>query len=91
MPDAPGGKTTITDQAKPDAGRPSPSERITIALIPRAIDGLLRLVDRTRLSKTDVVNRAIILYEFIDDQTRADQEILIRDKVTGETQAVVLL
>jgi hypothetical protein len=91
MSDGPGGKATTNDKGKPDAARQSPSERITIALIPKAIDDLLRLQERTRLSKTDVVNRAITLYEFIDARTRAGQEILIRDRTTGETQAVVLL
>lgn len=91
MSDGPGGKAIISNKEKPDAARQSPSERITIALIPKALDDLLHLQERTHLSKTDVVNRAITLYEFIDSRTRAGQEILIRDKKTGETQAVVLL
>lgn len=91
MSDGPGGNTTINDKEKPDAARQSPPDRITIALIPKASDDLLRLQERTRLSKTDVVNRAITLYEFIDDRTRTGQEILIRDKTTGEIQTVVLL
>jgi hypothetical protein len=64
---------------------------IRVALIPKAWNGLLRLQARTSLSQTDVVNRAITLYEFIDERTRAGQEILIRDKETGGTQTVVLL
>ena len=91
MSDGPGGKTTINDKETPDAARQSPPDRITIALIPKASDDLLRLQERTRLSKTDLVNRAITLYEFIDDRARVGQEILIRDKTTGETQTVVLL
>lgn len=62
-----------------------------IPLIPKAEDDLQRLQERTRLSETDVVNRAITLYEFIDAKTRDEQDILIRDKKTGETQTVVLL
>jgi hypothetical protein len=91
MTDGPEATATINDREKPDAARRSSLERITVALISKAIDDLLRLQKQTRLSKTDVVNRAISLYEFIDARTRAGQEILIRDKVTGETQAVVLL
>ena len=92
MPDIPGVKS-IRDKKKDlgDAARLSPPERITIALIPKVGDELRQLVARTRLSKTDVVNRAITLYEFIDAQQRAGQEILIRNKETGETQTVVLL
>lgn len=66
-------------------------ERITVALIPRAAADLQRLVDRTGLSKTDVVNRAITLYEFIDEQLRTERDVLIRDHSTGETQTVRLL
>ena len=92
MPDIPGVKS-IKDKKKDmdDAARLSPPDRITIALIPKAGDDLLRLQARTSLSKTDVVNRAITLYEFIDAQSRAGQELLLRDKETGETQTVVLL
>jgi hypothetical protein len=61
---------------------------IAVPLIREAGDDLLRLQDRTRLSKTDVVNRAIISYEFIDARQRAGQEILIRDKKTRETWLV---
>ena len=65
--------------------------QITVPLIPRAWNELLRLQDRTHLSKTDVVNRAITLYAFIDERTRAGQEILIRDKETQEIQLVRLI
>jgi hypothetical protein len=68
-----------------------PVERITIGLIPKAGDDLQRLQDRTSLSKTDLVNRAITLYEFIDAQQRQDRELLVRDRKSGETQAVLIL
>lgn len=79
MAGAPGGKATET------------AERITVALIPKAGAHLQHLQDKTGLSKTDLVNRAISLYEFIDEATGADREVLIRDKATGETQVVVFL
>ncbi len=79
MAGAPGGKATET------------IERITVALIPKAGSDLQHLQDKTGLSKTDLVNRAISLYEFIDERTRAEREVLIRDKATGETQVVVFL
>lgn len=64
-------------------------ERITVALIPKAAGDLQHLQDETGLSKTDIVNRAISLYQFIQASTEAGREVLIRDKTTGETQAVV--
>jgi hypothetical protein len=64
------------------------ANRISVVLIPQASDDLQRLQERTNLSKTDIANRAITLYEFIDAQTRADREVLIRDKRTRETRSV---
>jgi hypothetical protein len=67
------------------------ADRITVALIPRAGEDLQRLQDRTSLSKTDLVNRAITLYEFIDAQQRAGRDLLVRDNKTGETQTILIL
>jgi hypothetical protein len=71
--------------------QPPVADRITVALIPKAGEDLQRLQDRTKLSKTDIVNRAITLYEFIDAQQRADRDLLVRDTKTGETQTVLIL
>ena len=66
-------------------------ERITIALIPKAGQDLQRLQDRTDLSKTDIVNRAITLYEFFDARQRDGHDVLLRNQETGETQAILFL
>jgi hypothetical protein len=67
------------------------ADRITVALIPKAAVDLQSLQDRTGLSKTDIANRAISLYEFIDAQLRAGNDLLIRDPKTGQTEIVRLL
>ena len=82
---------TGSDTGGVDVARPQAVERITVALIPKAGDDLQLLQDRTSLSKTDIANRAITLYEFIDAQLRAGRDVLIRDNSTGETQIVRLL
>lgn len=76
-----------------DVAQPQPAtiERITVALIPKAGDDLKSLQSRTNLSKTDITNRAISLYEFIDAQQRAGRDLLIRDNKTGEIQTVLIL
>lgn len=66
-------------------------DRITVALIPKAGEDLQRLQNRTSLSKTDLVNRAITLYEFIEAQRSAGRELLVRDTKTGEMQTVLIL
>jgi hypothetical protein len=63
-------------------------DRITVALVRKAAEDLQLLQDRTGLSKTDLVNRAITLYEFLDSQIQAGRELLVRDTETGETQIV---
>jgi hypothetical protein len=66
-------------------------ERITVALIPKAAADLKKLTDRTGLSKTDITNRAITAYEFIEAQTRAGKEVIILDPETGEQKSVLFL
>lgn len=67
------------------------TERITVGLIPKAAEGLQNLQDRTNLSKTDLVNRAITLYDFVESQLRSGRELLVRDSQTGEAQIVWIL
>lgn len=66
-------------------------DRITVALIPKAAAGLAALQERASLSKTDVVNRALTLYEFVDAQLRDGHDLIVRDRETGETQLVRFL
>jgi hypothetical protein len=73
------------------AYRQTQTERITVALIPKVSDELRRLQERTSLSKTDLTNRAITLYEFVDAQLRSGLDVIVRDPQTDETQLVRLL
>jgi hypothetical protein len=82
---------TGTEPVIADPIRPPAVDRITVALIPKAGEDLQRLQDRTSLSKTDITNRAITLYEFIDTQLRAGRDVLIRDNEAGTTEIVRLL
>ena len=65
--------------------------RVTVTLIPQAAGGLAALQERTGLSKTDLVNRAITLYEFTDAQLRDGHDLILRDRETGETRLVRFL
>ena len=67
------------------------AERITVALIPKVTEDLQRLQERTGLSKTDIVNRAITLYEFFEAKLRSDHDVINRDRESGETQSVIIL
>lgn len=84
----------VSTTAAPVAGhiaRPQEGERITVALIPAAAVDLRRLQERTSLSKTDIANRAITSYEFLDAQLKSGRDLIIRDPRTGETQMVRFL
>jgi len=80
-----------TSQASDLAELQAPGEHITVALIPKAEEDLRLLQERTSLSKTDLTNRAITLYEFFDAQLRAGHDLIDRDNSTGQTQLVHLL
>jgi hypothetical protein len=75
----------------PDATWPVQGERITVALVPAAQDDLRRLQERTKLSKTDLANRAITSYQFFDAHLQAGRDVIVRDNRTGETQLVRFL
>jgi hypothetical protein len=74
-----------------DTPAPASPERITVALIPKAATDLQKLLDRTGLSKTDITNRAITAYEFLESQISAGKEIIISDPETGEKKSVLFL
>jgi hypothetical protein len=75
-------------RGSPGAGKRISVASITIPLIPAAAEDLWRLCGRTRLSATDLTNRAITSYEFFDAQLRAGRELIVRAPGTGETQLV---
>jgi len=73
-----------------EGSRPT-GDRIAVTLIPKATEALRLLQRGTSLSKTDLANRAIILYQFVDDQLRSGRDIIARNQATGETQLVKLI
>jgi hypothetical protein len=79
-----------TSPAQDAAGPQATGERLTVTLIPVARDDLRQLQQRTNLSKTDLANRAIQLYEFVDAQLRDGHDLVSRDNRTGKTQLVRL-
>ena len=82
---------TNAAESSAEVTRTAEAARITIALVAKAAADLTRLQSATGMSKTDVVNRAISLYEFVDAQLRAGRDLIVRDPETGEAQLVKLL
>jgi Ribbon-helix-helix protein, copG family len=65
------------------------STRLTAHLLPKVSAELQSLCDRTGRSKTDLVNRALSLYEWAEGITSDGKELLIRDPGTGESTTIV--
>ena len=83
--------TASTGSPEKNVASPPTAERITVTLIPKAAGELQRLTVETGLSKTDIVNRAITLYEFFNAQLQAGKDLIIRDPETRESQLIRLL
>jgi hypothetical protein len=58
--------------------RQAEADRITVSLVPKALAGLQKTHDRTRMSKTDIINRAVSLYELIEGELTDVAEVIIR-------------
>lgn len=81
----------MKDQPEDQAPRQLVSERITVGLVPKVNTELQQLQNRTGLSKTDVVNRAISLYEFLEKRLSAGDELMLRREGSGELELIRFL
>lgn len=64
--------------------------RITVGLIPKAIDALEWLAERTGMTKTDLVNRAVQLYRFTEE-SQVDGSYLAIVHADGSHSRVTVL
>jgi hypothetical protein len=65
-------------------------QSFTVGLVPKAVTDLMKTHERTRLTGADIVNRAISLYDFIDEELHTGAELLLRRR-DGSTHLVELL
>lgn len=70
---------------------PPIATRVTVGLIPQAAEDLAALRARSGLSRTDIVNRAISLYQFVEAEIAAGRRLAVYDPDTDGTQLVKLL
>lgn len=73
-----------------DGGGGSPT-RVTVNLIPRASRALQRLADLTEDSKTDIINRALQLYCYVEESTSNGGEVYIRESKDSEPRLLKML
>lgn len=62
-----------------EESRPAVVDRVNVALIAEAVEALAKLQERTGLKKVDLVNRALLVYEFVDAELKAGNQVLVRD------------
>jgi len=64
--------------------------RTTINLTPKAVESLDHLIARFGTSKTDVINRALMLSDFINGEIAAGRQILVR-ATDGATETLRII
>jgi hypothetical protein len=74
-----------------ESPRQTVADRVTVALVSKAAADLQCTIERTGLSKTDIVNRALSLYEYVDARLTTGDELLIRNSETGQIEVIKLL
>jgi hypothetical protein len=67
--------------------RPAANERYSVTLVPPAVEAIGQLTAATGLTKTDVINRAVQIYAFIEERMREGSDVLLRNR-DGETERV---
>lgn len=67
----------------------APGDRISVTLVEQATADLQSTHERTRMSKTDIVNRAVSLYEFVESELSGGAQLIIRRD--GQDYVVELL
>ena len=77
----------MSSAEKVTADRPAVVDRVNVALIAEAVEALAKLQGRTGLKKVDLVNRALLVYEFVDEELRAGNQVVLRD-AEGREQLV---
>ena len=63
--------------------------KLTLQLSPEMDRVLDQLADTRQLPKAQVLRRAMLLMQFLDDQVADDHDIVLRDRRTGETSRLV--
>ncbi|MBX6750438.1 MAG: hypothetical protein IRY85_12350 [Micromonosporaceae bacterium] len=66
------------------------AERLTVGLVGDAVRSMDRLRQRTGLKKVDIINRALVIYDLIDEQVRSGGELRIVD-ANGQSQRVWII
>lgn len=67
------------------------AQRVNVWLIQEANDALRRLQLRTGLNRADVINRALQVYDYLNEEMFEGKKVLIKDEQTGEVEKIKFL
>lgn len=90
---ASGGTEAIKESGEenaPPEGPPTVETLRRVALIAETVTALSQLQGNTGLGRTDLINRALQLYAYVDNKQRAGAQVIIRDPA-DETDWVLRL
>src|SRR6266550_1358877 len=79
------------DAGRRSGGRGSALEKVTVNLTSRSAEALEKTVAGTGDSKTDVINKAVQLYAFVQDHIDAGGLFYIRDPDSTEVERLRIL
>ena len=77
--------TRLTRTLPAPAWPAAAGDPLTVVLVAKAAADLQITQERSRLSRTDIVNRALSLYEFVDVELQAGAELILRRDGVGST------
>ena len=63
--------------------------KLTLQLSPEMERVLEQLANSRQLPKSQVLRRAVLLMQFLDNQVADDHDIVLKDRKTGETSRLV--
>lgn len=64
--------------------------KLTLQLTPEMDAILDKLAKERGLSKSQVLRRALVLMNYLDDSAASDKQILLKDATSGEVERLVL-
>jgi hypothetical protein len=82
-----GGSSVDVDRVPPGRGRGQGQlERVTFNLTPRTQAALERVTDTTGDSKTDILNRAVQIYDYLEEAWRHGGHVYVQRDPDGQLE-----
>lgn len=64
---------------------------MTVGFLSNVAGELDSIAARSGMTKTDIINRAVTLYAYVDARIAAGDDLLIRSSATGDVERIKLI